>query len=139
MRLKQSITQRVTNRGIVIGTSIAIAAGVTVSISGNGRVLAQAATPAASPDPGTVEFYKQRVEPILDDNCYSCHQESLSGGLRLDTYAGLMKGGKSGPPIVPGDPETSLMITLIRRTGKIKMPPKHALEEAEIADLVAWV
>ena len=127
--------------------SLATAAVVGVCAWRAGGVFAQeaskppgpAVSPVSGPAPGTVEFFQQKVEPILDDNCYSCHQESLSGGLRMDSYPLLMKGGKSGPPIVPGDPETSLLIKMIRRQGKLKMPPKRALEPAEVDTLVAWV
>jgi cytochrome c553 len=93
----------------------------------------------ADPAPGTAEYYTQKVEPILDDNCYSCHAESQSGGLRIDSYALLLKGGPHGAIIVPGDPDTSILIQAIRREGKLKMPPRHALEPGEVAVLVAWV
>ena len=124
-------------RVVLAATTVVAASGIAASVTGG--VFAQEAASAASPAPGTVEFYTQKVEPILDDNCYSCHQESLSGGLRLDSYAAILKGGKSGPPIVPGDPETSLLIKMIRRQGKLKMPPKRALEPSEVETLVAWV
>ncbi|WP_263352875.1 PSD1 and planctomycete cytochrome C domain-containing protein [Acidicapsa acidisoli] len=115
-------------------TAVLITASVTVSVTDPVR-----AQQAASPAPGTPEFFTQRVEPILDDNCYSCHQESQSGGLRLDSYGAILKGGGRGPAIIPGDPETSILINAIRRTGKLKMPPKHSLEQSEINTLVEWV
>jgi mono/diheme cytochrome c family protein len=113
--------------------SILVTAGIAVSITTG--VFAQKADPA----PGTPEFYTQKVAPILDDNCYSCHAEGQSGGLRLDSYKDMLHGGGHGSPIVPGDPDTSLLIQAIRRTGKLKMPPKHPLEQAEIDTLTAWV
>jgi cytochrome c553 len=121
-------------QALVVATVIAGIMG-TVAWHATVTVAAQQTTPA----PGSVEFYTQRVQPILDDNCYSCHQESQSGGLRLDSYSAIIKGGGKGPSIVPGDPDASLMIKYIRRQGAIKMPPKHALEASEIADLTAWV
>ena len=120
-------------RAIFIGTSLALAAGISVSITG--AVSAQQANPA----PGNPEFFTQRVQPILDDNCYSCHEESMSGGLRLDSYQSILRGGKRGPAIVIGDPDGSIMIQAIRRIGALKMPPRKALEASEVADLVAWV
>lgn len=114
--------------------AIAVAAVVAVSLAGG--VFAQK---TVDPAPGTAEYYTQKVEPILDDNCYSCHAEGQSGGLRLDSFAAILKGGKRGAPIVPGDPDTSLLIQAIRRTGTLKMPPKHALEPSEVDVLVAWV
>jgi hypothetical protein len=114
-------------------TAMAIAVTITAGVR------AQEAAAKPDPAPGSPEFFTQRVQPILDDNCYSCHQESQSGGLRLDTYSAMLKGGNSGPPIVPGDPETSLLIQAIRRTGKLKMPPRKALEASEVSVLEAWV
>jgi cytochrome c553 len=118
----------------IVGVAAAIAAAVGVSATSG--VFAQK---TADPTPGTAEYYTQKVEPILDDNCYSCHAESQSGGLRIDSYALLLKGGSHGAIIVPGDPDTSIMIQAIRREGKLKMPPRHALEPAEVDVLVAWV
>jgi mono/diheme cytochrome c family protein len=120
-------------RVVAVAASAALAAGAAVSITG--AVSAQ----QANPTPGSPEFYTQKVEPILDDNCYSCHEEGQSGGLRLDSYQAILKGGGRGPAIVPGDPETSIMIQAIRRIGALKMPPKHALEPSEIEILTAWV
>lgn len=120
-------------QGLAAASSALLAATVLVSV--HGVVLAQQAAPA----PDTVDFYTQRVQPILDDKCYSCHQDSQSGGLRLDTYSAMLKGGKHGASIVPGDPEASLLVQAIRRTSELKMPPKHALDDSEIATLVAWV
>jgi len=121
-------------RTVFAATSIAVAAAIAVSATSG--VFAQK---ASDPAPGTAEYYTQKVEPILDDNCYSCHAESQSGGLRLDSYDAVLKGGPHGSIIVPGDPDTSIMIQAIRRTGKLKMPPRHALESGEVDVLVAWV
>jgi Protein of unknown function (DUF1549)/Protein of unknown function (DUF1553)/Planctomycete cytochrome C len=121
----------------LVAASIVIAAGVALSITA--AVAAQEAEQPPSPAAGSPEFYTQRIEPILDDNCYSCHAESQSGGLRLDSYSSILKGGGRGRVIVPGDPDTSILIKAIRRIGALKMPPRHALEASEVADLVAWV
>ena len=61
-------------------------------------------------------------------------------GLLLDSRAGIARGGKTGAPIVvPGKPDESLLITAVRRTGDLKMPPGTALEPYEIGNLVAWI
>jgi mono/diheme cytochrome c family protein len=120
-------------RIVLTGTSVALSAAIAVSITG--AVSAQQSSPA----PGSSEYFVQRVQPILDDNCYSCHQESQSGGLRLDSYAAILKGGGRGPAIVPGDPDNSILIKAIRRIGTPKMPPRRALEDEEVATIVAWV
>ena len=90
------------------------------------------------------EFFEKRVRPVLVDNCYKCHSagsEKIKGGLLLDTKQGVLKGGDTGPAIVPGDPENSLLIKAVRYTdADLKMPPKDKrLADNQIADLVAWV
>lgn len=99
---------------------------------------------AAAPDPGSAEFYTKNVQPILQTNCYRCHGGmNHRGGLKLDTQAGLMRGGKDGAVITPGDPAKSLLITLIRHEGPaddpMPMPPKDKLSDADIATVTAWV
>lgn len=96
------------------------------------------------PDPSTTEFYTQKVQPILQSNCYRCHGGmNRRGGLQLDSMAGMQKGGHDGTVIVPGHPETSLLIKLIRHEGPandpMPMPPKSKLSEEEIALITEWV
>jgi hypothetical protein len=119
----------------------AVAAVTAAAVYVPGRVAAQEGAASKSPAPNTKEYFTQKVQPILDENCYDCHTDSEKGGLRLDTYAAIRKGGKSGPILVPGDPETSRMILAIRRVGgNVKMmPPKFALQPDEVAVLEAWV
>ena len=55
-----------------------------------------------------IEFFEKRIRPILADRCYKCHSaetNEIKGGLRLDTFAGLTKGGNRGAIVVPGKPE----------------------------------
>jgi mono/diheme cytochrome c family protein len=88
----------------------------------------------------TDEFFESRVRPIFARNCYGCHTDARSGGLRLDSAEAVEKGGKSGPPILPGKPDESLLIQAIRQTHeRIKMPPGGKLKDEEIAAIVQWV
>ena len=113
----------------------------------SGLVLALMAAPLAGADaPISVEhiqFFEKRVRPVLVQNCYECHsveREKAKGGLLLDTRAALLKGGETGPAIVPGKPEQSLLVKAILRTNEdLQMPPKHKLDEQAIKDLVEWV
>ncbi len=90
--------------------------------------------------PGSQEFYKTQVTEILAKNCVSCHGPAkVKGELRLDTYAGIMKGGEDGAVIVKGDPDDSMLIQAVQRTGDLMMPPKTALDDADVNALVAWV
>ncbi|MCH2400596.1 MAG: DUF1549 domain-containing protein, partial [Pirellulales bacterium] len=86
------------------------------------------------------EYFQRQVEPILRDRCYSCHNDtSRKGGLRLDIHHLALKGGKSGPVIVPRDPDASLLVRAIRRRGDLQMPPDKPLTDEEIAAIVKWV
>ena len=62
------------------------------------------------------EFFEKKVRPILVDRCYRCHNAARKqgGGLALDTRAGWVKGGDSGPAIRPGDPEASPLLKAVR-------------------------
>ncbi|MBI3698352.1 MAG: DUF1501 domain-containing protein, partial [Acidobacteria bacterium] len=73
-------------------------------------------------------------------NCFACHTASKLGGLEMASRGHLLKGGNSGPAIVPGKPDESLLIHAVRRThARLKMPPDGKLTNEEVADLTAWV
>jgi hypothetical protein len=107
-------------------------------------VLASAAcTLHAADQPGAadIEFFEAKIRPLLANNCYGCHSsqtKSPMGGLFLDSRNGILTGGKSGPAIVPGKPEESLLIQAVQYKGR-KMPPSGQLSETAIADLEKWV
>ena len=99
---------------------------------------------AVATDAAGLEFFEKHVRPVLIESCYSCHSagaEKVKGGLLLDTRDGLLKGGDSGPALLPGDPEKSLLIKAIRyASDDLQMPPKgKRLPAPEVEDLVAWV
>jgi mono/diheme cytochrome c family protein len=95
---------------------------------------------AATPLPDSSDFFESRIRPILANNCYSCHAASQLGGLRVDSRDALLKGGKSGPSVVAGDPDKSILIQAVRQTNpKLKMPMGGKLKPVEIEDLTAWV
>ena len=89
-------------------------------------------------------FYTKHIHPIFDANCVSCHGESkTSGGLRLDSYDQLMRGGKDGAAIVPGNPDQSLLLNRVTLPASHKnfMPAegKPPLRAEEIAWIRAWI
>ena len=100
---------------------------------------------AAEPDPKAVEFFESKIRPVLVKQCYACHsaeaadKKKLKGGLRLDSRDGLLKGGDTGPAIVPGDPKKSLLIKALMGDGVEKMPPDKPLTASVIADFEKWV
>ena len=94
--------------------------------------------------PDQTAFFESKVRPVLVENCYKCHSQAadkVKGGLLLDSREGWQKGGDSGPAIVPGNPEKSLLIQAVRYKDKdIQMPPNDKkLPDLQIADLEAWV
>lgn len=96
-------------------------------------------------DPATPEFYTHNVKPIFQKYCFRCHAGlNHRGGLSMSTHVGMMKGGKAGADIVPGKPEESLMVRLIRHEGSGKdpgpMPSKSGkLADADIATVERWI
>ena len=100
---------------------------------------------AAAPDAAGLEFFENHVRPVLVESCYSCHsaeaEKGVKGGLRLDTRDLLLKGGDTGPAIIPGAPEKSLLIKAIQYGNEdLQMPPKGKKLPPDVIDhLVAWV
>jgi mono/diheme cytochrome c family protein len=104
-------------------------------------VLASAFVGSAQVANEKIEFFEARVRPVLANNCYACHTDSKLGGLRVDSRIALLQGGKSGPAIVLGHPEDSLLIKAVMQTDpKLKMPMGgNKLKDNEIADLRYWI
>src|SRR5689334_16993635 len=95
---------------------------------------------AATPRAGAEENFETHVRPILAKNCFSCHTASKMGGLEMRSRESLLKGGKHGPAIVPGDPDGSLLVKAIRREHEtIKMPPLGQLAAGEIEVIATWI
>ena len=97
---------------------------------------------AASQDPASLEFFEARIRPVLAAECYECHAGTKQkGGLRLDHRDALRKGGDTGPAIVPGNPDQSLLLrALTHADPELKMPKKGAkLDDRIIADFAAWI
>src|SRR5260370_1314148 len=85
------------------------------------------------------QFFKDKVRPILMQNCSPCHTDSAMGHLRVDSRESLLKGGSRGPAIVPNDPDKSLMIQAVRQTGELKMPKGGKLTPEQVQSLTDWV
>jgi cytochrome c553 len=85
------------------------------------------------------EFFLSKVAPVLRADCAGCHGDSAQGGLRVDSLEALLKGGRSGPAIVPGDPDRSLLIQAVHQSGSLKMPPAGKISGEAIANLSQWI
>jgi hypothetical protein len=101
---------------------------------------APAAT-APAPTPDQVRFFETRIRPVLVDHCLKCHGPAKpKSGLRLDSRAAVLAGGDTGPAVVPGNLDESLLVTAIRyEDDLLKMPPSKKLDKEQIADLTRWV
>src|SRR5579862_6076794 len=94
---------------------------------------------ATSPDP-TASF-QDRVQPIVFKNCNGCHTfGGHAGELRMDSLATLMKGGDRGPVVVPGHPESSLLLKAVQfGDPDLQMPPRGKLADSDIAAIEKWI
>ena len=91
-------------------------------------------------DAASADFFETKIRPVLANNCFGCHTNTAMGGLRLDSRDALLKGGKRGPAIVPGDAGKSRLIIAVQQSDEaMKMPMGNKLKDGEIANLAAWV
>jgi len=90
-----------------------------------------------------IDVFEKTVRPLLVKHCYECHgpqAEQAASGLRLDSLLSILKGGDSGPAVVPGKPDLSLLIHAVSHEPSVTaMPPDKRLGRAEIAQLIDWV
>jgi hypothetical protein len=88
-----------------------------------------------------LDFFESRIRPVLAEHCLECHSADsrpLQGGLRLDSRAGVVQGGDSGPAAVPGQPDSSLLLKALRHDG-YEMPPAGKLADSIVADFESWI
>jgi len=100
-----------------------------------------AAMSARSAETDGNAWFESKIRPLLVERCFECHSEKKhKGGLRLDSKAAWQKGGETGPAVVPGHPESSLLMKAVGWTDKeLQMPPKKQLAADEIALLEQWI
>lgn len=103
--------------------------------------LSVAASPVQADE--QLEFFENRIRPVLVEHCYSCHNssEDTQGDLALDYREGLRKGGERGVLVVPGQPNRSRLLAVLRHElTDLKMPQDGAKFEPEvIADFERWI
>ncbi len=106
--------------------------------------LMRVAGAVAGADRVPLEFFEAKIRPVLIEHCYECHSvESgkAKGGLRVDDRESLLRGGDSGPAVVPGKPGESLLLGAIRHDDPdVTMPPqKPRLSDAILVDVATWI
>lgn len=112
----------------------------SLTLSGLLAVSTQATVLQAS-DPQQIEFFESRIRPVLIEHCYECHSaesDSIKGGLLVDSAPGLLKGGESGPAIVAGAPQESLLLEAMKYES-YEMPPDGKLSPQILADFEQWI
>ena len=101
-----------------------------------GTYLLQGVAWAQTPE----EHFEKTVRPLLIERCLKCQGPDTSrSSLRLDSYEGIIKGGKQGAAVVPNAPAESLLLKVVRRQGDLKMPPDGPLSPREISDIELWI
>ena len=108
-----------------------------------GLIGSAACLSAAEWSAGDLEFFEREVRPLLAERCYECHSvdsKKLKGGLYLDSREGILEGGDSGPAVVPGKPEDSLLIEAVSYANvDLQMPPKSRLPRKSVEVLEKWI
>jgi len=94
--------------------------------------------------PEQLAYFEKYVRPIFVNRCYNCHSDAFkeAGGLRVDVGIGIFAGGNSGPVIVPGHPERSILIKRVKNPDPKKRMPQEStdpLPSEEIATLETWI
>jgi hypothetical protein len=125
-----------TGRGWLVQTVAAVTAVASCVTS-----LSVSLEPLTAQEPTHVEFFEQKILPVLVAKCYQCHSAqaaTLEGGLRLDNRELTRQGGDSGPAIVAGNPAQSLLLTAITSSDN-PMPPDERLPAAVVHDFRQWI
>jgi cytochrome c553 len=98
------------------------------------------AFPLKADDAAATDFFEKSIRPLIVERCQSCHGEKKAkAGLRLTDRESLLKGGESGPAVVPNAPDESRLVQAVRYLDEPKMPPKQKLSAGEIAAIERWV
>ncbi len=117
--------------------------GLILTTSASLRAANAAPAPTPTLSPADTAFFENKIRPVLAQNCFKCHShdaDRVKGGLLLDSAQGLLAGGDTGPAIIPGRPDASILIKAISyKDEELQMPPKEKLSDAQIADLTEWV
>jgi hypothetical protein len=115
-----------------------------IAVAALGVVLVGAAAGEESvPGEAAIRLFREKIEPVLAAECYRCHStgaKQVRGNLKLDSRAAMLAGGDTGPALVPGKADESLILQAIRHENGLEMPPKKPrLPAPVIADFERWI
>jgi hypothetical protein len=108
-----------------------------------GLIVSVAATTPLFAQTPEIEFFESKIRPVLVQKCYGCHNSKMpapKGNLVLDNREGLLKGGVSGPALVPGKPAESRLLKVLSYSDPLaQMPPSGKLPDSVLADFEQWI
>ncbi|MFM7074376.1 MAG: DUF1549 domain-containing protein, partial [Planctomycetota bacterium] len=119
-----------------VRVAVAAVCGALLSLGG------LSTTVLAAESSAEVEYFERHVRPIFERHCVACHSADTkpAGGFRVDDRNGLLQGGNSGPGIVPGKPQESLLLKRVAKDAKKRMPAEgEPLSDEQIAVLTRWI
>ena len=86
------------------------------------------------------DYFKDRVQPILQKHCLQCHNHELDdGNISFEDRATLLRDRPGGPAVVPGSPEKSVLVRVIHHKGNVQIPPGKKLAQKDIRTLIHWI
>jgi len=119
-------------RKLLLGCSIALGCWISVA------ACEDLEEPSFTPQ--QLDHFENHVRPILVKRCNECHAGGESeGGLSLRSRKAMLAGGDTGPAIVPGDPQESLLMQAVHYDDVYQMPPDSKLPDEEIRILEEWI
>jgi hypothetical protein len=120
---------------------VAIAAlGALLAAGARATAGGKAERPDSAAEPVEPATFARDVMPVLGRYCETCHGDRQQhGGLRLDSYDALMRGGDGGPVVIAGDARGSVLVAKIEHRDRPSMPPRKWLPKATIARIRAWI
>src|SRR5262249_18350939 len=130
------------------GTLTVAAMLLAVGLLGSGALARneKSTTPPVDPDHAAkmargLDLFNKRVKTILVERCVKCHGgKKTEGEFDLVERASMLRGGTSGPAILPGKAKDSLLVKLVNHAKEPKMPHNAGkLPDADIAALVSWI
>jgi hypothetical protein len=135
--------RRATPLGVTLGLSVVCLIVVSLLPGLIATTNAAPATPQVALTTEQTVFFEKNIRPVLANNCYGCHsaESKAAGGLLVDSRETLLKGGHSGPAVVPGDPETSLLLKRIHLSDEKHRMPKgdDPLQKSDVDNLTTWI
>jgi mono/diheme cytochrome c family protein len=135
--------RRATPLGVTLGLSVVCLIAASLLPGLVATTNAAPAPPQAALTTEQAAFFEKNIRPVLANNCYGCHSadSKAAGGLLVDSRETLLKGGRSGPAIIPGDPDDSLLLKRIHLSDEKHRMPKDddPLQKSDVDNLTTWI